>query len=79
MGMFGVVNGAGDQTRQAYKDNIPTPNLFAMAPDFVGGGELVNNTAENIMVGTFTGDAISSSRWSTMAAVMGLAVAVMIS
>lgn len=77
--MYGVVNGAGGQTRKAYKDKVPTTNLFAMAPDFVGGGQLLPNNASNIVGPSIFDGAASSTSFSSMTAlVFGLVAALMI-
>lgn len=47
-GMYGVINGASDQTLKSYRSKI-TVNKDAVAPTTIGGGQMVANEMSNVL------------------------------
>ena len=75
-GMYGVVNGAGDQTLQSYRSSIDV-NKDAVAPTTVGGGEMVPNDISKILPAEIPG-AASSAKVSLALIFVGLGLALLI-
>ena len=78
-GMYGVLNGAGDQTLTSYTESI-TANKNGVAPNNVGGGRLLANNVSNIMTGSSElVDGAGSIRNSLLSVAVGLGVALLMS
>jgi hypothetical protein len=75
--MYGVINGAGDQTLKAYRDSIDV-NKNAVAPTAVQGGVIRPNNVSNILPAANFGVA-GSARVSVMSAFAGVLVALLAS
>jgi hypothetical protein len=75
-GMHGVINGAGKQTLQSYRDSISV-NRNAVAPATIGGGEMVANNVSNILPAQNLG-AAGSVKVSVISAFSAVGLALLI-
>lgn len=75
-GMHGVVNPSGDQTLQSYRRSI-TVNRDAVAPNTIGGGEMVPNNISRILPAETPG-AAGSAKVSLALIFVGLGFALLI-